>query len=314
MYIRKVRFPAAQTFIMLTKQPLHCLALIVAWTSWVPVVSIVPTHCKASEADLRKALTVHASFDGGTEANFALGDKRLFHAASMSKRADAKPGLPESGETIIAPGQGRYGDALRFTRKKAPVVFFQAEKNVEYRPTNWSGAVSFWLSVDPEKELEPGFCDPIQITPRAWNDAAFFVEFEKRKESIPFRLGVYSDFAVWNPKNRKWDEIAFNEKPLVTVEKPPFAGGKWTHIVFTWENFNTGRGDGVPKLYLDGKFQGNLNPRVQTFTWEPAKTAVMLGLSYIGLFDELSVFNRALSEKEIQALYEFKRGARALVN
>ena len=45
-------------------------------------------------------------------------------------------------------------------------------------------------------QLEPGFCDPVQITPRAWNDAAFFVEFEKRPESIPFRLGVYADLGV----------------------------------------------------------------------------------------------------------------------
>jgi len=254
----------------------------------------------------RDALTFHASFNHGVDADFALGDPKLYSAPSLSKRGEAQTGLPASSEIILAKGEGRFGHGLRFARKKSPLVFFQAEKNVEYRPTNWSGTVSFWLSTDPANELEPGFCDPIQITPRAWNDAAFFVEFEKRKESIPFRLGVYSDFKVWNPQNRKWEDIPFGDKPLVTVEKPPFLRGQWTHVLFTFENFNTGASNGVPKLYLDGKYQGALSPRQQTFTWDPARTLVMLGVGYIGLFDELSIFKRPLTEKEIEALYQLK--------
>lgn len=258
----------------------------------------------SSDGAFREALTFHASFNSGVDADFALGDRKLYSAPSFSKRAEAKPGLPSTAEVVLAKGEGRFGDALRFTKKKSPLVFFQAEKNVAFRPTNWSGTVSFWLSTDPQTELEPGFCDPIQITPRAWNDAAFFVEFEKRKESIPFRLGVYSDFKVWNPQNRKWEEIPFGDKPLVTVEKPPFGRRKWTHVLFTFENFNTGATNGVANLYLDGKFQGALSSRQQTFTWDPSQTLVMLGLSYVGLFDELSIFKRPLSGKEIQALYE----------
>ena len=251
---------------------------------------------------LGKALTFHASFDNGLEADFALGDKRLFHSPAMHKRAEAKPGLPSSGEVVLATGQGKFGNGLRFVKKKAPVVFFEAEKNFPYSVSNWSGSVSFWLSLDPETELEPGYTDPIQITPRAWNDAAFFVEFGKDEKPRHFRLGVYADFKVWNPDNRDWNAIPWAEKPLVSVERPPFAKGKWTHVVFTFENFNTGKPNGVSILYLDGQRQGQLSPRVQTFTWDPAKTSVMLGLSYIGLWDELSVFNRALTPEEVRSL------------
>ena len=127
-----------------------------------------------------------------------------------------------------------------------------------YAASDWSGTVSFWLRVDPRSELEPGFCDPVQITPRAWNDAAFFVEFEKRPESIPFRLGVYANLDVWNPTKRKFEEIPASERPLVTVTDPPFAGNKWTHVVFTFERFNTGKPDGVARLYLDGEPRGVL--------------------------------------------------------
>jgi concanavalin A-like lectin/glucanase superfamily protein len=169
------------------------------------------------------------------------------------------------------------------------------------------------LRVDPAAELAPGFCDPIQITPREWNDGAFFVEFEKRTNSIPFRLGAYADFKVWNPQNRDWNAIPFAEKPLVAVEQPPFSGDRWTHVVFTFDRFNTGKPDGVAKLYLNGELRGALSPREQTFTWDPSKTLVMPGLNYVGLFDELAIFNRALSDTEIQQLYQLEGGVRLLV-
>jgi hypothetical protein len=266
------------------------------------VICVLPSNAADTKADWAKALTFHASFDSGAEADFALGEKKLLHAPSMSKRAEAKAGLPDSGEVVIATGQGKYGNALQFKRKKSPLVFFEAAKNFPYATSNWNGSVSFWLSLDPETELEPGYTDPIQITPRAWNDAAFFVEFGKDEKPRHFRLGAYADFKVWNPENRDWNSIPFAEKPLVSVERPPFAKGKWTHIVFTFENFNTGKANGVATLYLDGQKQGHLSPRVQTFTWDVDKTAIMLGLSYIGLWDELSVFNRALTAEEVKDL------------
>lgn len=262
---------------------------------------------------LRAALTFHASFDGKTGAVHAAGDPALYWAPSMKQREDAKPGLPSNGEVQHAAGAGRAGDALRFTKKGSPIVFFKGLRNMPYEEKEWSGTVSVWLSVDPQRELQPGFCDPVQITPRAWNDAAFFVEFEKRPESIPFRLGAYADLDVWNPAKRKFEDIPAAERPLVGVDNPPFAGGKWTHVVFTFERFNTGRADGVATLYLDGEPRGTLSPRQQTFTWDPERTAIALGLGYIGLLDELSIFNRALSGAEVRALHAMPGGAAALV-
>jgi len=267
----------------------------------------------ADNAALRQALTFHASFDRGTEADFGLGDRAIYYAPSMNKRTEAKAGLPADETVAHAKESGKFGDALRFNKKKAPLIFFHADKNVVYAAKDWSGTASLWLSVDPQAELEMGFCDPIQITPRAWNDAAFFVEFEKRKEDIPFRLGVYADYKVWNPADRKWEQIPLNEKPLLTVGQPPFGTGRWTHIVFTWEKFNTGKPDGVSKLYLNGQLQGALTPREQTFTWDPTKTSIMVGVGYIGLFDELSLFNRALTTEEVAALNHLPRGVKGLL-
>ena len=196
--------------------------------------------------------------------------------------------------------------------RKSPIVFFQGAQSVPYHASDWSGTVSFWLSADPQGELEPGFCDPVQITPRAWNDAAFFVEFEKRPESIPFRLGAYADLLVWNPTKRPFADIPGSERPLITVDNPPFSRGKWTHVLFTFERFNSGKPDGVVRLYLDGTRRGELSGRQQTFTWDPPNVAIMLGLGYIGLLDELAVFNRVLTDDEIRRLHALEAGVAAL--
>lgn len=274
------------------------------------------TRAGAQGDGLRQALTFHAPFDGVVDAAFASGDPKLYSLAMVGRGQPAPPpaaGLPATGETVHVQGAGRFGDALRFTQRRKPRVFFQADRNVAYTPADWSGTVSFWLSVDPANELEPGFCDPIQITPRSWDDAAFFVEFEKGEAAIPFRLGVYADKSVWNPTGRPFAEVPAAERPLVTVEQPPFGAGKWTHIVFTFERFNTGQPDGVARLYLDGKPAGQLSPLVQTFTWDPARSTIALGLSYIGLMDELSVFNRALSDDEVAALHALPQGVTGLL-
>ena len=261
-----------------------------------------------SDARLADALTFHASFDHGLDADFAQGDRTLRHGGSLAKQSDSKPGLPATGEVRLESQAGRFGHALRFTQKKSPLTFFRADRNVPYSTSHWSGTVSFWLSTDPATELAPGFCDPIQLTPRAWNDACFFVEFEKRTNDVPFRLGVYPDSKVWNPSNKKWADVTAAEKPLSTAPTTPFRKGKWTHVVFTFERFNTGQADGVAKLYLDGDYAATVGPRQQTFTWNMEQCALALGLSYIGLFDELAVFNRALTAGEVRALHGLKNG------
>jgi hypothetical protein len=278
------------------------------------VLSGAPRIDVAAQPSLADALVFHAPFDGGVDARLAAGDGRLHWSPTFARRAEAQPGLPPT-DTVHAPGAGRFGDAIRFTRRGAPVVFYQGGPNTPYASSNWNGAVSFWLSTDPQADLGIGFCDPIQITPRMWNNGAFFVEFEKSKvpgADIPFRLGVYADFEVWNPTKRPFDQIPAGERPLVTVDAPPFAKGKWTHIVYTWESFNTGRTDGVARLYLDGTPRGSLSPRQQTFTWDPAETKIALGLNYIGLFDDLAVFNRALTEAEVASLHKLDRGVATL--
>lgn len=262
----------------------------------------------STQRSLRSSLLFEATFDQGPDADLSTGDRRLYHAPNLNDRDNARPGLPPDGLVEIARGAGVHGDALRFVRTGSPIVYFSADGNTGYRTKDWSGTVSFWLKVNPAAELAEGFCDPIQLTSKSWDNAAFFCEFEKRPSGIPFRLGVYPDFPVWNPTNRKWEDMSAAEKPLLSLPNPPFRGDRWTHVVFTFEHFNTGRADGVARLYLDGVPAGSIPARTQTFTWDPLRARILLGVGYVGLWDELAVFNRALTPGEIQALHQLPGG------
>ena len=47
---------------------------------------------------------------------------------------------------------------------------------------------------------------------------------------------------------------------------------------------------------------------VEPFTWDLSAGAIRLGVNYVGLYDEVSMFNRALTPDEVQALHELEGG------
>lgn len=300
---------------LLEKRPVRPLFLAatlgflsaLAWTT-----GCCTTPASRPRAELGKALTFHASFDESVDADFAKGDRRLQVAPKWGQPRVVQPGLPPGNTVHLAPGAGRFGGALRFERKIDELVAYRAARNVDYTAGPWSGTVSFWLRVSPDADLAPGYCDTIQITPRDWNDAAIFTEFTQEVTPRNFRLGAYADIKVWNPDNRDWNKIPLAEKPLISVQNPPFSRDRWTHVVFTWDNYNTGQANGSTRLYLDGRLQGEMSPRVQTFTWDPEKCLIMLGFAYTGWMDDLAIFNRALSPAEITLLQGLPEGVRQL--
>lgn len=271
------------------------------------------THPDAIAAHkIKRAILFHANFDGTTDAAIAAGDKQLQVGPQWGKPRTIAPGLPPGNTVHLAPGQGLFGDALRFERKIKELVCYAGEGNIHYNKQDWGGTVSYWARLDPEKDLEPGYCDPLQITSKDWNDASFFTDFSQDERPRHFRLGAIPDLQTWNPNNRNWDHMPAGERPMATVTKHPFSSSKWTHVVFTWEHFNTGRPDGIARFYLDGVLQGTVGPRIQTYTWDLKETRIMLGLSYTGLMDELTIFNRALTPQEVGALNRLPHGVGGL--
>ncbi len=272
--------------------------------------AMVLTGCATGvgKVGLGEALVFHAPFDGTVDARVGSGDRRMQSGAGWGAPRDSKPGLPPGGVVRLDRGEGRYGDALRFDRKIPQWVGYRVPGNVPFSTNNWSGTISFWLRVSPDADLEPGYCDPIQVTSKGWDDAAFFVEFTKDEKPREMRLGVYADKTVWNADGRKWDDIPMLEKPLARVIEPPFRRDRWTQVTFTWERFNTGRADGVAKLYVDGEYHGQIGAREQTFTWDLERSVMMLGLAYTGWMDDLAVFDRALTAAEVRTLHRLPGG------
>ena len=210
----------------------------------------------------------------------------------------------------MAKGRGLSGGALLFTRRNAKWLLYDGAKNFHYAEKNWSGTVSFWLKVDPINELDPGYVDPIQITPNTWNDASFFVDFNKDGNPRAFRLGAFADKPVWNPANK---DVPESERPLVPAKSTPFDKDKWTHVAFPWERFNTGKKDGVATLYLNGNKEGSITGWNQQFSWSGKEHRIMIGLNYMGLFDELACFNRALTASEIKRIHDHQAGLATLL-
>jgi len=259
-------------------------------------------------AAIAEALTFHASFDNGSDADFGSGERRIHTAPSYENQYQALPGIG-TPEIEIAAGKGRYGDALRFKTKNTTALFYKALDNVTYSDSDWSGTVSFWLSLDPSVDLEPGFCDPLQVTHAAYNDAALWVDFTKENPR-QFRLGVFGDLEVWNPGNLAPDDNPNFPKRLVVVNQPPFERDRWTHVVITHTGLNTDRG--AAKLYIDGQFRGVTQGISEPFTWDLNRAAIRLGVNYVGLYDEVSFFRRALSDEEIGSLHELEQGVSSL--
>jgi len=264
----------------------------------------------SNSVELKTALTFYASFDNDINADFALGDKRLFTVPNRKASDSAEVGLHKP-DIRIAENKGRFGNGLLFTERSKGYIYYPSKDNIAYSTSSWKGTISFWLKLDPNTDLQPGYCDPIQITDVSYNDASIWVDFTKENPR-DFRLGVIGDRAVWNPNPEGPDnENPIFIKKLTAVKKPPFGSDKWTHICITYNNLNTKNGQA--SLYLNGTLKGTRTNIDTPFTWDLEKSNIYLGLGYIGLMDELSIFNRALTDNEIKKVYTLKNGIHSIL-
>jgi hypothetical protein len=272
-------------------------------TRLVFIVAVTITAAAAQSTDsLRRALLLYAPFDGGADAQYARGDARIYSAPDYKTVDKAVAGIG-GADAEIASKQGVRGDALRFRSVNRAAVFLKAAGNTAYSPDGWSGTASFWLRLDPDQDLK-GFTDPIQITDKAYNDACIWVDFTRDERPRHFRLGVFGNLSEWNPGNIPSDKNPAFGNRLVVLRETPFSSKRWTHVAVTWSR--TGSGAGSASLYVDGQLVGTAEGIRERFTWQPDKALIRLGVNYAGLFDELAIFDRALSDSEVRQLHSRK--------
>ncbi|NET31427.1 MAG: hypothetical protein F6K19_05425 [Cyanothece sp. SIO1E1] len=263
--------------------------------------------------EISEALTFHVSFDSGTTADFALGDPNIYTATasyvnSKRKLDGIQEGMNDPNHSITE-GKGRFGNAFEFGEKSNTVIFFKSKDNIAYNPQQWSGSISFWLSVDPSKDLD-GYTDPIQITDASFNDASIWVDFTD--DNPPgFRLGVIGDKSAWTLDTLNSSFLEEFEKRLVSIAKPQFSRSTWTHILIAYDALGTS--NSWASLYLNGEKIGIINGIDDPFTWELEQSNIFLGLGFTGLMDELSIFNKPLTEEQAVELYQLKEGITSII-
>src|SRR5690606_13448048 len=120
---------------------------------------------------LADALTLQATFDRELAADFARGDETCYYAQG----ADLLP-AKETDNVSLDESAGCFGGALHFTRKSDDRPLFTDDGNLGYNDKRWSGSVSLWLRLNPDEDLEPGYCDPVQIIGDDINRGFIFLE------------------------------------------------------------------------------------------------------------------------------------------
>ena len=261
---------------------------------------------------LLDSLTFHASFDAGPDADYAKGDVTLYTLVQAKPVLLKDPGLPPEA---MMDGAGRFGNCLFFSTPdevNGTRAFYQLKDNLAFSEKDWSGTISFWIRVSPDEDLRPGYTDPIQVTPKSALDGCLWVDFSLDAPR-DFRMGAFPDKQYWNPENKPNKDIADEDRPLIPLANPPFSRNHWSHIVMTWEGFNTRGKEGVAKLFIDGVLHDDLTGWEQIYTWDLDTSQIRLGVNFIGALDELSCFDRALNAKEVAELFSLENGVTELL-
>ncbi len=278
-----------------------------ALSSTLALAVLLPTACPlpAEEAALRAALTFHASFDHGFDADFSKGAKTC-----LVKTGGELKTFNGNEEVRLAAGAGRFGGALHFPKKGATRPQYPGPGVLGYNDQAWSATVSVWLRLTPDEDLEPGYCDPVQIVGDDSKKGFIFLEWSKDETPRFFRYAVRPLYHIWNPTDVSWADIPFEKRPMVQVARAPFSREKWTHAVFTLDKINAAGASG--SLYLDARRQGTIEGWDLRLGWDPAQVALVLGAAYVGHLDDLAVFDKALSDPEVTALFQLPQGVAGL--
>ena len=260
-----------------------------------------------AQDSLRSALVLHASFDNGLNADFSKGDKTAWNR----KGKELVPCVLNE-DVKLDPTGGKFGGCIHFPKKGATRPQYSGLNMLGYNDKSWNTTVSIWLRLTPDEDLEPGYCDPVQITGDDTKKGYIFLEFSKDETPRFFRYAVRPLFHIWNPTNVQWADIPFEKRPMVQVAKPPFTRNTWTHVAFTLSDVNNKSAKPTGSLFINGKLQGRIENWDLTFGWDPASVALVLGASYVGHQDDLAVFNRALTDAEVDQLYKLEGGVSSL--
>ena len=270
-----------------------------------PALCLLAATCLADDG-LRRGLTFHVPFDAGFDAESSADDP------ACRVRAGGKMVSPTPGPEMRLATDGKFGACLVFPKKGTVRPEYAASRSLAYGTTDWSATVSVWLRLDPDKDLEPGYCDPVQIVGDDVKKGFIFLEWSKDHAPRHFRFAVRPIYHLWNPDAVGWEQIPDERRPMVKMEQAPFRRDRWTHVVFVLDHLNDHAAPPRARLHVDGKPVGVIQGHDLTFGWDPAAIRLVLGAAYVGSMDDLAVWNRALTAEEIARLHALPGGVETL--
>jgi hypothetical protein len=253
------------------------------------------------EASLRKAVTFYASFDDALLPDLGVGtlstrftDEKETGKFIFEKGFDAKVFRIAGGKGVAGGGCLEAIDVL----PKNGRVFFPMKGNLAFKKGGWGGSLSVWINTDPNTLFKAKFCDPVQITQKGADNGGIWFDFNDAKPR-DMRMGVFPAVAPGEVGAKEDDADA----PMVRVPKVGFKVGAWHHVVLAWSNFDTGKKDALAVLYIDGKEIGAVKDRAIAMDWDVGQAGIYTAVNFIGLLDEMALFNRPLAADEVALLH-----------
>lgn len=260
---------------------------------------------RAQKADegIRKSVKFYASFDASLRADVSGSEATLstrFNDEKEKGKFVFEKGFDDKAFRV-AKGKGVSGGALEAVDvlPRNGRVFYPLKGNLAFKKGGWGGTLSVWINTDPNKLLKTKFCDPIQITQKGANNGGIWFDFNDAKPR-DMRHGAFPALGEGEKAIPEEDPKA----PMVRMKDIGFKAGDWHHIVLSWKNFDSGKPDAVSALYVDGKLIGEVKDRAIAMDWDMEKAGLYVAVNYIGLLDELALFDRALTAEEVSALHK----------
>jgi hypothetical protein len=261
----------------------------------------VVCEAQQGETQMHRNVTFYASFDQAVRGDFGGGDLSLstrFNHPDRKGEFVFEKGF-DSKVFRIAEERGVHGGALEAidVLPRNGRIYFPARGNLAYNDSGWSGSASVWIKTDPNTMFKSRFCDPLQITQKGASNGAIWFDFNDAKPR-DMRMGTFPAVAEGRKPVAESDPGA----PIVWVKNVGFQASDWHHIAITWDNFDTHKANGRAALYIDGKLIGEVKDKDIAMEWDLDKTGIYIAVSYIGLYDELALFGRALTPAEVARL------------
>jgi hypothetical protein len=257
----------------------------------------------SSQVNLRKAVTLYASFDTEPRADRGGGVLGLATRFNDAKAKGSFMFAKDFDRKVfrIARDKGVHGGALEVSDvlPNNGRIFFPAKGNLAYQKTGWGGAFSVWINTDPNTQLKTPFCDPVQITQKGATNGGIWFDFNSAKPRRDLRMGVFPAVAAGEKPISEDDAGA----PMVRVPAIDFKAGQWHHVVVSWNNFDTGKSDAQAILYIEGKQIGEVKGRPIAMDWDVERAGIYVAVNFIGLLDEFAVFGRPLSAEDVALLH-----------